>query len=84
MTHSGGSGLQSYPAGSTADNPSGWEYIDYSTSTNSSPDPLPIPESLTIGVVMVLSVVAVIAGAAILNKKSKMANLANKRNTIVS
>ncbi len=78
--HTGGYGLQAYPAGSTANNPSGWEYIDYSSSANSSQDPLPIPESMNIAIIMVLSVVAVTAGSVIFSKKSKTANLASKQN----
>ena len=72
--HSGGYGLQQWPASSTPTSPSGWEYIDYQSNANPNPDPLPVPESLNIGLIMVLSVVAVAAGAVILNKRSRLSN----------
>jgi hypothetical protein len=82
--HSGGLGAAAFPASSTANNPSGWEYIDYSSNTNSPTDPLPIPESLSVGVIMVLSVVAVVAGAMILSKRSKIAELAGKQKSVIA
>ena len=78
--HAGGNGLQVWPASSSRDSPSSWGYISYSSSANSSPDPLPIPESLSVAVIMVLSVVSVAAGSVILGKRSKLADLASKRN----
>jgi hypothetical protein len=70
----GGYGLQSWPTvpPSSPDVPTTYGDIPYTSSA--------IPESLNIGAVMVLSVVAVTAGTVILQKRSKIANLARKQN----
>jgi hypothetical protein len=76
--HSGGYGLQSWPPvpPSSATNPSSFGDIPYSSTA--------IPESMNIGVVVLLSAVAVTAGSVLIRKRSKMANLASKTNPTTS
>jgi hypothetical protein len=71
--HAGGNGLQAWPPAPAAVNvPDGWGYIDYTSGANPTPDVA--PESLTIGLVLALSTVAVIGGSVLIRKKP-LANL---------
>ncbi|MGD0451012.1 MAG: hypothetical protein ABSA79_08185 [Candidatus Bathyarchaeia archaeon] len=74
--HSGGYGLQAWPPTSSANVPSGWGDIPYSSSA--------IPESLNISLIMVMSAVAVAAGSVILKKRSSITDLVSKRKPTLS
>jgi hypothetical protein len=53
------------PAPATADNPDGWGYVPYSMDA--------VPESLTLGLVLALSSVAVVAGVVLIKKPKTLA-----------
>jgi hypothetical protein len=53
------------PAPATADNPDGWGYVPYSMDA--------VPESLTLGLVLALSSVAVVAGVVLIKKPKALA-----------
>jgi hypothetical protein len=53
------------PAPATADNPESWGYVPYSMEA--------VPESLTLGLVLALSSVAVVAGAVLIKKPKTIA-----------
>lgn len=64
--HTGGNGLQVWPPSSNRDVPNGWGYVTYEQNANPVPD---VPEGFGIAVVLVLSSVAVVAGAVLLRKR---------------
>jgi hypothetical protein len=73
--HAGGAGLQAWPPTPASDtNPDSWGYVPYSSD--------PVPESLSIVLVIALSSVAVIAGSVLLRKRS-IAKLASKHKVAI-
>ena len=70
--HAGGYGLQSWPpAPASPDVPDGWGYIVYEFGANPTPD---VPEGIGLVVMLAVSSVAA-AGAVLLRKRTKIANL---------
>ncbi len=63
----GGNGVQTWPPASTSNSPDGWGYVPYSMDA--------VPESLSLGVILSLSTIAIISGAVLLNKRPKTVNL---------
>lgn len=63
----GGNGVQSWPPAASSDNPDTWGYVPYSMD--------PVPESLSLAVVLSLSTVAIVSGVILSRKRPKMANM---------
>jgi hypothetical protein len=62
--HTGGNGLQAWPPTPASDtNPDSWGYVPYSSD--------PVPESLSLLAVIVLSSFAVVAGTIVIRKRKK-------------
>jgi hypothetical protein len=63
-----GGGVQTWPPSANINNPNTWGYVPYSMSASDTP----VPETVTVSMVLALSTVAVLAGSICLRKKSSL------------